>query len=86
MLLFHVPYTMMQYVGLGFLFSLYIFQGVKFLIWDLPREKKREAALAAEVQQVEKALKEARTRSVHSNAGAAVVSTPATGTNVENRP
>ena len=85
MLLFHVPYTMMQYVGLGFLFSLYIFQGVKFLIWDLPREKKREAALAAEVQQVEKALKEARTRSVISNIGG-TATTPASCTDGSNRP
>ena len=85
MLLFHVPYTMMQYVGLGFLFSLYIFQGLKFLFWDLPREKKREAAIAAEVQQVEKALKEARTRSVISNRGE-TATTPAACTDVSNRP
>ena len=76
---------MMQYVGLGFLFSLYVFQGLKFVLWDLPREKKREAAIKDEIAKVEKALKEARTRSVLSNAGAAVA-TRATGTDVENRP
>lgn len=40
--LFNVPYTMMQYIGLAFLFSLYGFQGFKFILWDLPKEKKRE--------------------------------------------
>ena len=43
--LFHVPYTTTQYAGLGFLFSLYLFQGLKFVLWDLPHEKKREAAI-----------------------------------------
>ena len=62
-ILFHVPYTTMQYVGLGFLFSLYLFQGLKKFFWDLPREKKREDAIEAEVQKVEQALKEAQTRS-----------------------
>ena len=52
-ILFHVPYTMMQYVGLGFLFSLYIFQGLKFAFYDLPREKKREAAVKVEVEKVD---------------------------------
>lgn len=54
--LFHVPYTAMQYVGLGFLFSLYLFQGLKFVLYDLPREKKREAAIKEEVEKVDKAL------------------------------
>ena len=54
--LFHVPYTTMQYVGLGFLFSLYLFQGLKFVLYDLPREKKREAAIKEEVEKVDKAL------------------------------
>ena len=54
--LFHVPYTTMQYVGLGFLFSLYLFQGLKFVLYDLPREKKREAAIKGEVEKVDKAL------------------------------
>ena len=54
--LFHVPYTTMQYVGLGFLFSLYIFQGLKFVLWDLPKERKREAAVKEEVEKFDKAL------------------------------
>ena len=54
--LFHVPYTTMQYIGLGFLFSLYLFQGLKFVLYDLPREKKREAAIKEEVEKVEKTL------------------------------
>ena len=75
----------MQYVGLGFLFSLYVFQGLKFLFWDLPREKKRETAIEAEVQQVEKALKEARTRSLISNRGE-TANALAARTDVLNRP
>ena len=81
MFLFHVPYTTMQYVGLGFLFSLYSFQGLKFVFWDLPRERKREAAIAAEVEIVEKALQEARAKSVHSSAGTKAI-TPANGIDV----
>lgn len=54
--LFHVPYTTMQYVGLGFLFSLYLFQGLKFVIWDMPKEKKRAIAIKSEVEKIEKAL------------------------------
>ena len=54
--LFHVPYTTMQYIGLGFLFSLYLFQGLKFVLYDLPREKKRENAIKEEVEKVDKAL------------------------------
>ena len=46
----------MQYVGLGFLFSLYLFQGLKFILYDLPREKKREAAIKEEVEKVDKQL------------------------------
>ena len=82
--LFHVPYTTMQYAGLGFLFSLYLFQGLKFALWDLSHEKRREAAIKAEVEKVEKALQEAHTRSILSNAGAKATA-PATGTGVANR-
>ena len=53
---------MMQYVGLGFLFSLYIFQGLKFALYDLPREKKREAAIKTDIDKVDKALAEACSR------------------------
>ena len=53
----------MQYVGLGFLFSLYLFQGLKFVLYDLPREKRREAALKDEVEKVDKQLQMARNRS-----------------------
>lgn len=54
--LFNVPYTIMQYVGLGYLFSLYIFQGIKFLVWDLPREKAREIELKQEVERLDKVI------------------------------
>ena len=50
---------MMQYVGLGFLFALYLFQGIKFAVYDLPKEKKREAAVKKEIEEVDKALEEA---------------------------
>ena len=46
----------MVYVGLGVLFALYVFQAAKFLIWDLPREKKREAAKLAEVERLDNAI------------------------------
>ena len=55
--LFHTPYTIAQYCGLGYLFCLYIFQGIKFVVWDLPREKKRDMAKRDEVQKLEKAIK-----------------------------
>ena len=53
---------MAQYVGLGFLFSLYIFQGLKFALYDLPRERKREAAVKKEIELIDKALQEAGKR------------------------
>ena len=62
MFIFHVPYTLAQYAGLGFLFSLYIFQGLKFIMYDLPKEKKRAAAVKQEVERVDKALLEAHSR------------------------
>ena len=55
-LLFNVPFTTMQYVGLAFLFSLYIFQGIKFIIWDLPKEKAHDAALKHEVERIDEAM------------------------------
>ena len=39
--LFKVPYTMVQYIGIGWLFLCYTFQGLKFLFWDRPRENAR---------------------------------------------
>jgi len=33
--LFNLPYSLMQYICLSFMFAIYVFQGVKFLIWDL---------------------------------------------------
>lgn len=38
-LIFHNIYTLVQYIGLAFLFGLYIFQGIKYICWDAPREK-----------------------------------------------
>ena len=58
-LLFNVKYTAMQYGGLAFIFALYVFQGLKFVLYDLPKEKKREAAVRRELENVDKALEEA---------------------------
>jgi len=52
-LLFHEPFTMMQYIGLGWIFVLYVFQGFKFLIWDLPKERKREEAQKEELGKID---------------------------------
>lgn len=54
--LFHVPYTTAQYIGLGFMFSLYLFQGLKFALYDLPREKKRELKKIAEIERQQREL------------------------------
>ena len=35
--IFKVPIALVQYCGLAFLFSLYIFQGLKYLVFDLKR-------------------------------------------------
>ena len=59
MLLFHVQYTAMQYGGLVFIFLLYVFQGLKFVFYDMPKEKKREAAVRRQLEDVDKALEEA---------------------------
>ena len=52
-LIFHVVYTFIQYIGLGLLFSLYIFQGLKYLLFDLPRNRKREQLKLEELQKVD---------------------------------
>ena len=75
MFLFHVPYTTMQYVGLGFLFSLYLFQGLKFVVYDLPREKKREAELKEEVERLDKKIQEHKS-SAPSRHGSAWTASP----------
>jgi len=41
---------------LGFLFSLYLFQGLKFLCYDLPQEKRIEAAKIAELEKLDAEL------------------------------
>lgn len=41
-LIFKVPYTLLQYIGLGWLFTVYIFQGLKVVIYDRPKQKKRD--------------------------------------------
>ena len=46
----------MQYVGLFFLFSLYIFQGLKFLIYDLPKDKKKDVEKKETLKQIEEQL------------------------------
>ena len=38
------------------LFLIYIFQGLKFVVYDMPKEKLREAAKLAEVERIEEAF------------------------------
>ncbi len=56
--IFNQQYNTTQYVGLGILFAIYILSGVKFLVYDLPAAKKREAAKLQEVLRVEAATKD----------------------------
>ena len=62
-------------MGLGFLFSLYLFQGLKFVVYDLPREKKREAELKEEVERLDKQIQE-RKSTVPSRHGSAWTTSP----------
>ena len=52
LLLFDADFNLAQYIALGFLFSLYIAQGIKFLVYDLPREKKRDELKRKEVEKL----------------------------------
>jgi len=47
MFLFDVPFTTVQYIGLGYLFSLYGLQGVKLIYDSKQAKKKREVSLHA---------------------------------------
>ena len=47
----------MQYIGLAALFGIYIFQGLKFIVWDMPRNRKREAAKLEEIERIESATR-----------------------------
>ena len=38
------------------MFSLYLFQGLKFLLFDLPKEKKVEAEKLAQLEKLEEEL------------------------------
>ena len=40
--IFGKSYNLLQWLGLSILFMVYIFTGLKFLIWDLPKQKKRD--------------------------------------------
>ena len=40
--IFGKSYNLLQWLGLSLLFMVYIFSGLKFLIWDLPKQKKRD--------------------------------------------
>ena len=60
--IFNVPYTLMQYVGLAYLFTIYIFQGLKFLLWDLPKQRKRDMAKKEEVERVTEFIDEIKTQ------------------------
>ena len=53
---FKEPFSLMQDIALGVLLLAYAFQAAKFLIWDLPREKKREAAKLAELERLDDAI------------------------------
>ena len=46
----------MQFVGLGLLFGIYVVQGVKFIVWDMPREKLRTQKKIEEIDRINKAL------------------------------
>lgn len=39
--LFHESFAPIQFIGIGYLFALYAVQGVKFIYWDIPKEKAR---------------------------------------------
>ena len=52
----------MQYVGLAYLFAIYIFQGLKFLLWDLPKQRKRDIAKKEEVERVTEFIDEIKTQ------------------------
>lgn len=56
MILFKIPYTLTQYIGLGFLFLVYAFQGLKFVCWDAPRMKRRENAKLDEIKRVDEVV------------------------------
>ena len=48
----------MQYVGLALLFAIYLIQGLKFLLYDMPRDKARTKLKIAEIERVDKATRE----------------------------
>ena len=35
------------------MFALYLFQGLKFVLWDSPKQKKRDAAKLMEIQRLD---------------------------------
>mmetsp|Transcript_35636 Transcript_35636/g.43650 ORF Transcript_35636/g.43650 Transcript_35636/m.43650 type:complete len:82 (+) Transcript_35636:740-985(+) len=51
--LFSTHYTTLQFCGIGFLFCLYIGQGLKFLLYDMPKEKRRTEAKKREVERID---------------------------------
>ena len=55
-LLFHTEYTTLQYGGIGFLFGIYIFQGLKFIFYDRKREAKRAEKKRMEIERLDEAL------------------------------
>jgi len=54
--LFGTEYTTMQYAGFGYLLTIYVSQGVKFVAYDLPKEKKRDAAKKREIKKIDEAM------------------------------
>ena len=56
--LFDASFNPVQWIGLTILFGVYVFQGMKFLIWDAPRQKKRDALKLLEVERMNDAIKE----------------------------
>ena len=55
--LFHVHYTPVQYAGLAYLFALYAFQGLKFLFFDLPKERERDELKKSQLEQIDQEIK-----------------------------
>jgi len=40
--LFHVTYTLIQYSALGYLMLLYVFQGLKYVLYDSKKKAKKQ--------------------------------------------
>jgi len=50
--LFHEPYTVAQYCGIGYLFMIYTIQGVKYVWVDLPKDRQRDDKKRAAIAEI----------------------------------